>query len=294
MEKRFRVILCVMFLSMLLFTGQAMGYDFGRDITIPDTVYDPNDTTGSYGSGFVPPNGHWDDHEVEPGTKIGQRWDLEAFFTDCTSLTVFSGFDVVYGEEGSTLGDIFIDIDGDASFGWQNTDPGAAGTAPIYGYNYGYEYVIDLNYTGEDDWGLEYTIYNISDESNLILQAIMLTDNITSNPWQYYSGGYGIYQGTSNLYYFDHDVYNLTGGYHYAIDMPGCLDPIYWDLYQNMGIKPWEGVSFTFHLTMECGNDNLMGAAKCAVPEPVSIVLFGSGLLGLAGLRKRFSKGEKA
>jgi hypothetical protein len=39
---------------------------------------------------------------------------------------------------------------------------------------------------------------------------------------------------------------------------------------------------------MGCGNDNLMGRGTTApVPEPATMLLFGSGIFGLAALRRR-------
>jgi len=44
----------------------------------------------------------------------------------------------------------------------------------------------------------------------------------------------------------------------------------------------------TLHNTMGCGNDNLMGRTTVApVPEPATIFLMFTGLLGLAGMRRK-------
>lgn len=41
------------------------------------------------------------------------------------------------------------------------------------------------------------------------------------------------------------------------------------------------------HWTMTCGNDVIEGIAGSEVPEPATMLLFGAGIAGLAGLRRR-------
>jgi len=69
-------------------------------------------------------------------------------------------------------------------------------------------------------------------------------------------------------------VGGLLGGFHYAagVDL-SFLDP---------------AQQFVAHYTMGCGNDNLMGRGTTApVPEPATMLLFGSGIFGMAALRRR-------
>jgi len=48
----------------------------------------------------------------------------------------------------------------------------------------------------------------------------------------------------------------------------------------------WDFDTLAFHWTMTCGNDVIEGQTS-PVPEPASMLLFGAGLIGLAGLRRR-------
>lgn len=57
--------------------------------------------------------------------------------------------------------------------------------------------------------------------------------------------------------------------------------------YQHFGIVSEYGL----HWTMSCGNDVIEGSATAPVPEPATMLLFGAGLIGVAGFgRKRLMK----
>ncbi len=246
-------------LSFLLSSG-AYAITLGTNITIPDKMY-------SSATGW---EGQQEDQEVEPGSTTNQQWDLEGFFLQDNTLTMVGGYDFVKGLDNTRSGDIFIDVTGDAKYGPANNSTNSPWYDGTVGNSFGYDYVLDLNFSN-----LTYSVYELTSYSRV--KPANVSDNNESNPWRYSKYG-DLVEGWSNISFdylsglADSDVNGLRGGYHNAASF---------DL-SFLG----SGVNFTSHFTMECGNDNLMGKGA-TTPEPATMMLFGMGLTGLAFLRKR-------
>jgi hypothetical protein len=270
MNKLFK-LLSVMAVVALLTGATAFALDI--------TVYDGNSSanTGWYGK--------IEDGEVEPGMQRDQGWDLEAFIQNGNFLSMVGGYDFVNGKwgDGQMLksGDLFIDINGDAQYG-DVTDASIAGNQTVQG-NSGYDYVLDMNFDDftYDVYSLDASAYTITSYEN---------DNQGSNPWRYASGGTYIQSGTFTYQTGLTDAQTgYLGGSH---NMVGGIDLSF--LAKDIP------VDFVTHFTMACGNDNLIGKGQLAAvppptpptgtPEPATMFLLGSGLVGLASLKKRFNK----
>lgn len=239
--------------ATFMLAGNVFALSYSNNITIYDGL---GETT--------------EDGEVEPGCLNTQVWDLEGFFQEGSSLTMVGGFDFVNGVSGYpdyTSGDIFIDVDGDAQYGSSNTG-GGSGQAEVNN-TFGYDYVLDMDFNL-----LTYSVIKLTDSTTT---TVWYGQNDESNPWLYNTGG-TLVDGYENLAMeyvsgLSDAATGFTGGNHYAVGVDlSFLAP---------------GTDFTSHFTMGCGNDNLMGQGTAPVPEPATILLFATGLVGLAGYGKK-------
>jgi len=243
-----RTLICFA-LATILFTGSAIAIPLGANITIWD-----KDGSGSGWSGIQ------EDQEVTPGCVTGQQWDLEGFYLDGYTLTMVGGYNFKDGEKDPyrnnlyPSGDLFINVDTA-----NDTD--------------GYDYVVDLDFSTN-------TFNVLGIDGDTVLSSVYFSQNSAANPWQYVSGGDDLHISGIFSYYSglgDSDVDNLLGGSHNAVVL---------DLGFLQSLSGFNG-DFITHFTMQCGNDNLMGKGTAPVPEPATLLLLGSGLLGLAGFRRK-------
>ena len=152
-------------------------------------------------------------------------------------------------------GDLYIN-----SNGWVATQ-GPAGhyETDTFAQSEGWNFVVTKN--TEDQWGLYSLDYSKIQYTNAGSGYIYRT----GQAWQ---GGAGGYIGAARI--DDHLNNQLTFTF-------------------NTGTFDWTNIGL--HWTMQCGNDVVEGAAP--VPEPSTMLLLGSGLVGLWGIRKK-RKGHRA
>jgi len=234
-----------------------------------------------------------ENNEVEPGCVALQKWDLEAFYLKGSKLYMIGGFNFLYGSDGYKSGDIFISTQGVPIYGStpRPSSPLNGGEYGIVANGYKYNYVIDFARNGSGDLIGTYDVISLTGSS--LVSKSYFSQNEGSNPFQYVSGGNTLFSSIAYTYYggqTGQDVKNLLGDPSFSLDETGIWGGTHNVLMIDLAFLGY-GQEFYAHFTEGCGNDDLMGHGTTPVPEPGTMILLGSGLVGLAGWgRKKYRK----
>jgi len=191
----------------------------------------------------------------------GQDFDAEYLYYklagNTLSIGLQSGFNLVSGSvdySGKTYyaGDLALSFDGSTST---------------------YEYAFDFGLLTKDYDG------------HLVDADTTSSDGIDA------SGLYAVSQWNNGIYYTTANPFAMDGGSLItngatSAGYASALDS-YWRIVSFDITSIGNFVALDAHWTMSCGNDVIDGHAAAPVPEPATMLLFGTGITGLAAWQRR-------
>ncbi|MBI5558620.1 MAG: PEP-CTERM sorting domain-containing protein [Deltaproteobacteria bacterium] len=202
---------------------------------------------------------------VNPGWG-GQDFDAEYLYYklagNTLSIGLQSGFDLVDGHvlhgRNYYAGDLALSFDGDDST---------------------YEYAFDFGLFTKDYYG------HLVDADTSLPDGKDAAGLYAVSTWNQ-----GIYFTVSNPFAMDGGTLVANANGTTAAGADSTLDS-YWRTFSFDITSIGNFVALDAHWTMSCGNDAIDGHAAAPIPEPATMLLFGTGIAGLAGLqRRRLSK----
>lgn len=114
----------------------------------------------------------------------------------------------------------------------------------------------------------DYTIPHFASSSPFAFDRATATEVVEPASITY--GGYDV--GATNTY--GETIYSLEGIFNLS----------------DLGLGEFYGQSAIIHWTMSCGNDLLEHNESAPVPEPATLFLLGTGMIGIAGLKRKMKK----
>ncbi|MCX6954949.1 MAG: hypothetical protein NTV51_22565 [Verrucomicrobia bacterium] len=235
--------------------------------------------------------------EVEPGMQIATGWDLAAFVTPGSGrLGVVSAYNLAEGFGNTTIGDIMVSTNPGSVTGY--ADPGTPYPHYVANSAYNFNFAIKFDFAANT-----YKVLKI--DANTLMEngeyAGTSNYNAASQPWRVanaFSGNFDAAHGynlgteifSGSLYYSNTASvaamsaltgYTVTNEYKYYAEVStGWLAPF----------LPATNPSVLYKLTMECGNDNMLGSQTSGfnqVPDgSATLALLGLSFLGLVGAAK--------